>query len=110
MSPNDKLFLYALAVIAGGMTIAAVRLGWAEHRRKGQLRADRRYADLRFSPTDEQIAQRDAEYARYQAPSYLRTRAEESRLMPPAPTRARRAPAHSREYADASAFLRTQAD
>lgn len=67
------------------IVFAAVAIAWAigavgSFRAKRRSARNRRFADIRFSPSADEIEKR---YAEYQAPTYLRTRPEEQQLMPP---------------------------
>jgi hypothetical protein len=87
VSPRDKLFLVTMAVVVGGLLVAITWLGFIEWRRRRRSAwnkrfARARFADSRFRPTREELEQRLKTYAEYEKPTYLRTRAEDQRLLP----------------------------
>jgi type VI protein secretion system component VasK len=87
VSPRDKLFLCAVGVVAAGLATAAVCIWIREWQRRRRSAWNRRFAachfaDSRFKPSREELEQRKKEFAKYDRPTHLRTRAEEIALMP----------------------------
>ena len=69
----------ALAVLLGGLAIACAIRAFISVRARRRCAWNRRFTDARFSPRMDEIRK---QYAEFEAPTYLRTRAEEDRLTP----------------------------
>jgi hypothetical protein len=68
---------YTLIVVFAAFAIAWIASIVVAARARRRSAWNRRFADARFSPRQEEVAK---QYAEYQRPTYLRTRAEEHRL------------------------------
>jgi hypothetical protein len=73
--PLKGTLVVVFAAVAIAWTIGAVRA----FRAKRRSAWNRRFVDTRFSPRQEEVRKH---YAEFERPTYLRTCAEEERLMP----------------------------